>query len=173
MNNGGREALLQYLLDYDLAAVNLRAIPKTAALLEQKLSTLSPEQGWWLDLLRSGQLPHGTKDQRNEVPAVLLFHDYLCHAGNIGARHRALETQLGIFLRKVVGGAQLLKSRNRTYVDKYGFRHQGSFYIFPPLAMCRAKFVEQIGQQIAWGPATDWLPTPYDPPEGAQDDLRY
>jgi hypothetical protein len=123
MNNGGREALLHYLLDYDLATVNLRAIPKTTALLDQKLATLTAEQGWWLDLLRSGQLPHGAKDHRNEAPAALLFDHYVRYAGCIGARHKALETQLGIFLRKGLG-AELLRSRNRTYVDKYGIRHR-------------------------------------------------
>jgi hypothetical protein len=157
--------LLHYLLEYDLSAVNLRAIPKTAALLDQKLASLTPEQGWWLDLLRSGQLPHGTKDQRNEVPTPLLFDHYVHHAGKIGARHKALETQLGIFLRKVVGAA-LLRSRNRSYVDTCGILQQGSFYIFPPLAVCRAKLVEQIGQQIAWGPVADWLPAPHDTAQG-------
>ena len=51
MDNGGREALLEHLLRFDLSTVNLREIPKTAALLEQKMSSLSPEQGWWLDTL--------------------------------------------------------------------------------------------------------------------------
>jgi hypothetical protein len=35
MKNGGREALLHYLLTFDISRVNLREIPKTAALFEQ------------------------------------------------------------------------------------------------------------------------------------------
>ena len=38
MKNGGREALLDHLLNFDLTKVNLRRIPQTAALLEQKLN---------------------------------------------------------------------------------------------------------------------------------------
>jgi Family of unknown function (DUF5906) len=45
MDNGGREALLDLLPDIDLSSINLRKIPKTAALLEQKLASLSAEQG--------------------------------------------------------------------------------------------------------------------------------
>ena len=40
MNNGGREALSDYLLKFDLR-INLRKIPKTKALLDQKTETLS------------------------------------------------------------------------------------------------------------------------------------
>ena len=57
MDNGGREALLHYLLNFDLSQVNLRAIPKTAALLDQQIESMTPEQAWWLDTLMKGALP--------------------------------------------------------------------------------------------------------------------
>jgi hypothetical protein len=57
MNSGGREALLHYLLTFDLTTVNLRTIPKTAALVEQKVASMTAEQGWWLDVLNRGYLP--------------------------------------------------------------------------------------------------------------------
>ena len=57
MNNGGREALMHHLLNFDLSQVNLRSIPKTAALLDQQIESLTPEQAWWLDTLMSGELP--------------------------------------------------------------------------------------------------------------------
>jgi hypothetical protein len=59
MNEGGREALLDYLLTFDLSRVNLRVIPKTMALLEQKIVSLNPEQSWLFDLLRSGRFTLG------------------------------------------------------------------------------------------------------------------
>ena len=58
MNNGGREALLHHLLEFDLTKVNLRQIPKTAALFEQQIELMTPEQSWWLDTLMNGALPH-------------------------------------------------------------------------------------------------------------------
>src|SRR6476661_2943552 len=57
MNNGGREALLHYLLNFDLSQVNLRVIPKTAALLDQQIQSMTPEQAWWFETLNKGVLP--------------------------------------------------------------------------------------------------------------------
>jgi hypothetical protein len=62
MNSGGREALLYHLLNFDLSSVNLRVIPKTAALLDQKIASATPEQAWWLDTLTRGELPWGTDE---------------------------------------------------------------------------------------------------------------
>jgi hypothetical protein len=57
MNNGGREALLHYLLNFDLSQVNLRKIPRTEALLEQQIASFSTEEEWWFDILNRGELP--------------------------------------------------------------------------------------------------------------------
>lgn len=57
MNSGGREALLHHLLTFDLSSVNLREIPRTAALLDQQVASLTINQTWWLDVLRRGELP--------------------------------------------------------------------------------------------------------------------
>jgi hypothetical protein len=74
MNEGGREALLDYLLNFDLSRVNLRVIPKTMALLEQKIVSLNPEQSWLFDLLRSGRLPWGEDGgDRRQCKAELIF----------------------------------------------------------------------------------------------------
>ena len=68
MDSSGREALLQFLESYDLGAVDLRAIPKTGALLDQKIASLPAERGWWLDVLVSGQLPQGC-ERAGDCPA--------------------------------------------------------------------------------------------------------
>src|SRR5262249_23711802 len=60
MGNGGREALLHFLLNFDTSRVNLPTIPKTAALLDQKIASATPEEAWWLDVLRRGELPGHT-----------------------------------------------------------------------------------------------------------------
>ena len=51
MNSGGREALLQYLLDYDLSATDVGSPPKTAALMDQKRHSSSALQRWWYERL--------------------------------------------------------------------------------------------------------------------------
>jgi hypothetical protein len=108
MNEGGREALLYHLLyEVDCSQVNLRKIPHTLALVEQKLQAATTEQSWWLDLLRKGMLP-GDWDGDGVAPSELLFDDYIEHAKKKGVSRRAIETQLGMFLNRVVGGGRSL-----------------------------------------------------------------
>jgi hypothetical protein len=148
MNEGGREALLDHLLGFDLSSVNLRQIPKTAALLDQKIASLSPEMSWLLDFLRAGQLPWGENggDYR-QCKAELIFDSYIEHAKRQGVNRRAIETTLGMYLRKVfptipsplpkvtIGGKRV------------------PMYRFPPLAECRRRFAEDFGQSLdhLWG----------------------
>ena len=57
MDHGGREAMLWDLMHRDISGVNLRKPPATAALWEQKVRSMSPEQGSvpteWLGTLRT------------------------------------------------------------------------------------------------------------------------
>jgi Family of unknown function (DUF5906) len=108
MGEGGRAALLDYLLSYDLSGVNLRQIPETAALLDQKIASLPPEKGWLLDFLRDGRLPWGCDDERR-CPAAALYDHYVRHANRQGARRKSIEMQIAGFLKQAIPG--LCKSR--------------------------------------------------------------
>jgi hypothetical protein len=145
MDCGGREALLHYLLSFDLSMVNLRAIPKTAALLEQQISSLTPEQAWWLDVLHAGTLPPRVGDHDNKIKNSCFRSDlhtlYVAHAKEQGASRRAIETKIGMFLSKMIGpnlGRKQLKPSNAWY------------YIVPPLKECRERFAQMVGQDMAW-----------------------
>ena len=150
MANGGREALLQHLLNFDLSTVDLRSIPKTAALLDQKVASLPSEKAWWLDVLMRGKLPLGCG---RTCPTAELFDDYITHADKIGVRRRAIETQIGMFLSKHVPG--LRKSEGR--------------YEFPPLAEARAAFAKKLQHTVDWGDENEWragIPSRHLPPRG-------
>lgn len=164
MNEGGREALLQYLLNFDLSNVDLRTVPKTAALLEQKVASLTPEQGWWLDVLSSGRLPEGC-ELHNECPTIGLFEHYIAHANKSGARRRSIETKLGTFLKKAVPGIQ---KRLSAYRIQGGNNTQGSVYEFPDLATCRRDFSRMVEQEIPWDGPDEWIQTaaPSTDPDG-------
>jgi hypothetical protein len=144
LDNGGREALLHYLLQVDLAKVDLRTVPRTAALLEQKLHSLNPEQAWWFERLMAGRLPRCNEPRCCSTSD--LFNAYLDHADRTGIRRKTLETQLGMFLRKYVPGLQKRKHREI-----------GRIYVFPRLGECRAAFEAVVQQQIEWPDQADWL----------------
>ena len=158
MNNGGREALLHHLLNFDLSSVNLREIPQTTALVEQKLSTLTAEQGWWLDTLTRGELSGGCTDE-GCCPVRRLFDDYIKHAQKQGVRRRSIETQLGIFLRKHVPGLRRVEGtydlRDRGPYSK-AEGTEGYVYVLPPLAECRAAFAKALQSKIQWPEGDTW-----------------
>jgi len=167
MNNGGREALLYHLLyEVDCSKVNLREIPHTAALVEQKLESATTEQGWWLDILSAGILP-GDKLGDGETPSEVLFNHYIEAAKRKGAPRRAIEVQLGVFLRKVV---ESLEKTRKTYelsgppycAPDETIKRRGMVYQFPSLQACRDQFTTQVNDRVDWGEDDDlvssWSP---------------
>jgi hypothetical protein len=144
LDNGGREALLDYLLNFDLSKVDLRSVPKTKALLEQKLHSLDGEQAWWLGVLMNGELP-GSMDEPRCCRKQALFSHYLEETNRAGIKRKRIETLIGIFLKNYVPG--LRRSERRGI---------GSIYEFPPLGECRAAFERLIQQEIDWPEQDDW-----------------
>jgi hypothetical protein len=156
MDSGGREALLDHLLKFDLKGVDLRTIPETAALLDQKVSTLTPLQGWWLDTLTRGELPELLSDDGPTGIGTCfvssIFDSYLDHAQKQGVRRRSLEVQMGIFLNKHVP-----ELRRRERVTE-GLRDY--VYDFPPLAACRKAYADSLQQDIKWPENASWTEGP-------------
>ena len=150
MDNGGREALLHYLLDFDLSQVDLRTIPKTAALLDQQIEFMTPEQAWWLETLSKGVLPrrpHGISEAGVCLKEAL-FEQYVRHAQIQGVNHRSTETRIGMFLRKQLGTE--LKDTRPTLGNL-----QARCYRLPPLKDCRRLFNESLGHPVDWG-SEEW-----------------
>ena len=56
MENGGRSALLKFLLERDISGVNLRNFPKTEALINQKMNNLESIDSFCYSFLETGNL---------------------------------------------------------------------------------------------------------------------
>jgi hypothetical protein len=145
MNDGGREALLHYLMNFDLTQVDLRKIPKTAALLDQQIESMTPEQAWWMETLMRGTLPELAKGGEPRTSSKeAIYRRYVRHAKLQGANRRSTETRLGIFLRDQLGGELRIPK-------PYDGKRQVPCFQFPPLAECRTRFAGKIGGGIEWG----------------------
>lgn len=142
--DGGYEALLHDLLTFDLSCVNLREIPKTAALLEQKELSLDPIKSWWLDRLYSGRTTRAGDTWERTIAVSALVDDYLNHADRIGVKRRAEETRLARELRRLVPG--LSQSRPASS----GARVR--CYRLPSLAECREAWDDAMDQAREWPP---------------------
>ena len=105
MDNGGRAALLHHLLHLDIAGVNLRDFPKTSALYEMKLHSMTAIQRFWFDKLWVGALQGNASalpNWRGQIACTVLLEEYLESLGKIAARSRSIETTFGMELKKLM-----------------------------------------------------------------------
>lgn len=146
LENGGREALLHDLLSFDLSTVNLRLIPKTKALLEQKIRSLDHVESWWLGRLMEGATTRDASSWCRLISKARLADDYLQSADRIGIKRRAADIEMGLAMRKLVP-----RIRERRTVDDATLDTRRVWcWELPSLDDCRAAFTDAIGQAIAW-----------------------
>jgi hypothetical protein len=142
LKNGGFAALLHHLLSLDISDFNPRQFPKTAALLETKLLSMSPVQRFWYECLWSGDNGGAGGCWSREVSCSTLHNKYLEFGHSHGDRRRAAQTELGRALKKMVPGLTTIRRREA--------RAQSNHWIFPELEACRGAFCEIFGQIIDW-----------------------
>ncbi|MEC5321753.1 DUF5906 domain-containing protein [Aurantimonas sp. A3-2-R12] len=142
----GPAGFLAHLLDVDLSDFNVRDVPQTEALRDQKLNTLRGVERWWFEFLHKGDI--GDFDDWEETVTA--------NRDGIRGRYESFirenrhqgdavnSRQFGIELRKMLPSL----SETRPRVDG-GQRPR--FYVFPPLRECRAEFVEWLGAPVDWG----------------------
>jgi hypothetical protein len=143
METGGREALLHYLMQYDLSGVNLRTFPQTEALMEQKVQSMNDVQRFWLDTLMDGKLSREASIfGRGYISKKELHNQYFQHAQKEGQTRKSGETKLGIGLKKLVPGLR---------VESTNLLGQSSkCWVFPRLKECRAAFDHMVNYSFPW-----------------------
>lgn len=96
-DNGGRAALLHYLLYMDLSSFNVRKVPSTAALDKQKIRSLPTVDRWILEALDQGTALAGLGEWTENGLTVICangvtsFEDYARRTGGRWARADARE----------------------------------------------------------------------------------
>ena len=103
IDNGGAEAWLHYLQHHDLSGFNVRAVPSTTALDQQKIESLGPLDRWILEALDQGVSPAGGGEWPDDEltlvcpAAVGSYTDYSRRAGGrwVQADARRIGARLG------------------------------------------------------------------------------
>jgi hypothetical protein len=166
MDKGGREAFLDFLLKFDLSKVNLREVPKTDALRDQKQLSFNIETNFLYHKLKDGELPWATTDaDGNELPNVcprdMFMNDYLAFAAKLASKAmRASPDRMGKVMRKII--PELAKDEKLTYQRGWDEERKrprlarDRVYRFPDLATCRRRFDEYMKQEQEWDDQADW-----------------
>lgn len=170
MESGGYAAMLHDLLAYDLTRFNVRAVPQTEGLQEQRKLSLGITESWWRDCLERGYvfrsrlgLEATFAQWLDTVATELLFASYMDFATARRERHLLTREHLGQFMRRM--GAAAIRPRNAPtgehQVDEptgFGSQRVARAIIHPrppgyhlgTLANARASFAAATGLQIEW-----------------------
>lgn len=144
LDNGGREALLHYLLHRIYDKNTLRKLPQTKALFETKILSISPVHKFWYERLHSGSLVSRRDswgDGKIETAELQKEYHAFCKASGLSAK--ATSTELGISLRKLLPGD--IRKERRTVENV-----RRIFYVFPSLQECRNSFCSALQTEIVW-----------------------
>jgi hypothetical protein len=180
MENGGYAALLHDLQNHDLRDFNIRAVPATEGLTEQKKLSLELHVAWWKDVLDRGYVFEsrlGLGDHfaqwHDPISKELLYKSYEEHARARGERRPLSREALGRFLsgKDGMGGRGtrlrgIVIGEQWTDVDQgNGFKHREAAllysiglahaYEFGDLEEARQKFVAKTELSVDWGDETN------------------
>lgn len=153
MDNGGYEGLLHMLRNRDISKFNPRNVPKTDALQEQKMLSLTAEQNWWYDRLQEGLVLPYHEDWETEVPTADIRKNYVQTAREWGGRNHGTATKLGKVLKEIIPDLKTRQKRCHTMeyqgdgMYKPGPLKRQQHYCLPSLDICRKAWDDKFGPQ--------------------------
>lgn len=145
---GGNQILLHYLQNFDLSKVDVNYAPRTAALLDQKVSSLEPFHQFWFDCLSFGKIVNS---------------DFACEwEGELDVDKERFRMAFGRYCRDKNIRSRIPDDRSIGKqlkglcpdVDPTKKKREGSelinLYRLPSLEHCRKAFGEYMGQAVIW-----------------------
>ena len=136
-DNGGREALLQALMDFDLSDFEVRSIPETPARLEQKFLSMGLIEKWWFEVLSDENFLIGGKilesDENNRKAKSDLLDSFNEYTKDHKPTHRIWEARRFCSQFKKLVSFAMEKRRGS------GPRE----YEFPSTNECKLKFAKK------------------------------
>lgn len=153
LDDGGREALLHFLMTLDVRGFNVRDFPRTDALREQKLLSMTPEEEWFFGKLQEGILLSHHAEWGAPILKKALHDDYINYTMKVGFPRRSTSTALGRFLQKACPPEwPRCHQGTRTYTNEIGarLRERAYYYEFPPVEECRAHWDRKFGGPHNW-----------------------
>lgn len=159
LESGGYEALLHFLLSYDISGFDTSSAPKTQALQDQKNLNLSPEEAWWYDKLQEGRTLVRHEDWETTVPKEELFLDYVEFVRRPGStlyQSRCTKTRMTQFLTRFCPLGYPIQRQVSLgpdpHADVPGLRLNSKphCYIFPTLEECRKSWDTLMACKTPW-----------------------
>ena len=139
MENGGRSALMDFLMNHNISDVDIRNVPKTKALLSQKEETLGPVQDWWYQKLHDGQVEALSSCWPVEIDKKRLYSDFQEASNDRYTKTNSFYRQF----KKLIP-----EYREERRQNEFGSRSR--MIKLPTLERCRTHFEELLKQSVEW-----------------------
>jgi phage/plasmid-associated DNA primase len=155
LKKGGLAAMLHELLHRDISRFNVRSVPQTAGLSDQKIRSLRGFEAWWHEILQEGNIAGVVTDDSPfsaageqwtrsvKVKRNALYSDYVDFSKERKEYRPEDKSRLGKFLRRYVPGLDEERPR------QLGTAHRERLYMLPSLSECRAGFEKEFGS-VEW-----------------------
>lgn len=149
MEAGGYEALMRFLLDFNLDGIDLNEAPATQALVDQKIASQKPIEQWWMECLSTGQIAGG--DWGGDWPVDVATnrlrdaHERWCKKQHVTG-WMPNEVHFGRWLKAMAPTYR----KGRTTPGQVKTGETTSHYHSPGLEQLRADFDKYIGGRIEW-----------------------
>lgn len=148
LHGEGPSALLAYLQHLDLSNFEVRNVPDTEALAEQKVQGLKNVERWWISVLEHGSLGGSISDQEWARDVVRIEKTDFRDAYSRWMRTRRYdgeEVDESEFGRRIMDMLPEIQ-QTRPRVNGKPVRH----YVLPDLDACRRSFERYMGSELVW-----------------------
>lgn len=157
LDSGGLENLLNFLQTFDLTQFEVRAVPQTRALQDQKIMSMSPEAQWLFEKLWEGRLLPDDQEWRQKVLKDRLYDDYVNDLRDQGRNFRMSRTGFGKWLARAFPPgfpASRQEMADVPWTNDHGFevvvRKRVYMYHLPPLHEVRDHWDHNFGGPFEW-----------------------
>jgi hypothetical protein len=171
LEGGGYDALLYLLQSIDISEFQVRKIPQTDALQEQKLLSMGYDEEWWYRKLQDGLLFEYDSVWARYAQTDKITHDYIKYMDSWKQTRRGNQTSLGRFLSRMV--PNITKTQRRITVEEEVYEEgrtfsrritkRANFYDFGTLDDCRRAWEATHGQSSWDSPVQLDIDQPEDP----------
>lgn len=159
LENGGYEALLHTLLAHNLKDFEVRTVPHTMALDEQKVLSLKGPERWLYEKLQSGELIVGKGWSTRPIVSELVYDFALHQRIWENSSERSTSTKLGMCLKRFFGTMKREaqpKQEVRAWDGSIVLRDKPMAYIFPTLDEARRAWDEVMKSRTDWPEVVDF-----------------
>lgn len=144
LDAGGHQHLLHFLLNYDLTGFDVRKVPLTDALREQKYHSMEQMEIWWFSRLEEGSILKSQEKWETHVLCSDLTDEYVRSCIQFNVQRRGSEVKMGMFLQTMCPGDYPRKMRGSSGNSR------PYWYEFPDLDTCRKRWDALHNDTTKW-----------------------